>query len=539
MSRRFANAVSGNFGTPEVHDVFSIGDRLKLINIQVFKSLQDPSMRSLALDLVRGTLQHGPESELAEVSRIFWFVKNNIEYRQDPHNYDLYSTASRTLQTRSGDCFTLDTPVIVKAKASGCYEIKTLASLETSWPAYEALTYDFSAASWTFKNILGWNYKGVKEVFESHLSNGPRFRHTGDHKVWWLDGQNKSKRVVEDCLARRLEDNRVDRKRVLIASKIPALGNVDVNESQAYLSGIFAAEGFSDGSHVRIAQDKPEIRERIEKHLAFVGADCSSSSRQRNAYYNIRKCSLKQQLKEQGTSSFNMTFGKDILGASENTIRVAYNAYCDGDGYKPKEDSALFNRVHCIAATSSNQLASELCLMLMIMGEPWHDYLQENHMGVGTKPIHRISQWSKDTRGGKRGIEELPGVAYANFKSMEPCGEDAVCDLTIADTHNFVLGNGMITHNCDDHAILTDALLGNLGFIPGAKVISPDGANWHIYAVTSLFPRHNPQAPTARYIALDTTQPPSTPGWEPPAKFRRFEKTVTFTENGPLVHTVR
>jgi hypothetical protein len=195
MSRVLAKAIRGDFGTAEVHDVFSIGDRLKLINIQVFKSLRDPSIRALALDLVRGTSQHGPESELAEVSRIFWFVKSNIEYRQDPHNYDLYSTALRTIQVRSGDC--------------------------------------------------------------------------------------------------------------------------------------------------------------------------------------------------------------------------------------------------------------------------------------------------------------------------------------------------------DDQCILVGALIGNLGFIPGAKVISPDGANWHIYAVTSLFPRHNPQAPTARYIALDTTQPPSTPGWEPPAKFRRFEKTVTFTENGPLVHTVR
>jgi len=195
MSRSSAPLGSTNFGTAEVHDVFSIGDRLKLINIQVFKSLRDPAMRALALDLVRGTSQHGPESELAEVSRIFWFVKNNVEYRQDPHNYDLYSTATRTLQVRSGDC--------------------------------------------------------------------------------------------------------------------------------------------------------------------------------------------------------------------------------------------------------------------------------------------------------------------------------------------------------DDHLILVDALLGNLGYVPGAKVISPDGANWHIYSVTSLFPRHNPQAPTARYIALDTTQPPSTPGWEPPMKFRSHEKVVTFTENGPLVHTVR
>jgi hypothetical protein len=178
-----------------VHDVFSLADRLNLINLQVFKSLRDPAIRALALDLVRGTPQHGPESELAEVSRIFWFVKNTIEYRQDPHQHDLYSTASRTLQTRAGDC--------------------------------------------------------------------------------------------------------------------------------------------------------------------------------------------------------------------------------------------------------------------------------------------------------------------------------------------------------DDHLIVTASLLGNLGYVPGAKVISPDGVNWHIYAVTALYPRHDPSAPTARYIALDTTQTPSYPGWEPPKQFHKYSKTVTFAERGPLIQTTR
>jgi hypothetical protein len=104
MSRTGLKLPGSIYGTAQVHDVYSLQDRLTLINGQVFKSLQDPSIRALALDLVRGTPQHGNESEIAEVSRIFWFIKQNIEYRQDPHHYDLYSTASRTLQTRSGDC---------------------------------------------------------------------------------------------------------------------------------------------------------------------------------------------------------------------------------------------------------------------------------------------------------------------------------------------------------------------------------------------------------------------------------------------------
>lgn len=195
MSRFGARIGGSDFGKAEVHEVHTLTDRLVLINKQVFQSLRDPSIRALALDLVRGTPQHGNESELAELSRVFWFVKKNIEYRQDPHQYDLYATAARTLQVRSADC--------------------------------------------------------------------------------------------------------------------------------------------------------------------------------------------------------------------------------------------------------------------------------------------------------------------------------------------------------DDTCILIDSLIGNLGYIPGARIISRDGANWHIYAVTSVFPRHNPQAPTSRYIALDTTQPQSYPGWEPPRDFQRYVKIVTFTESGPLIQSAR
>jgi hypothetical protein len=92
------------FGQATIHNVNNVNERLDLINKQVFVSLQDPEMRALALSLVSGCPTIGDEAERAELSRIFWFVKNNIEYRQDPYHYDLYATAKRTLQVRAGDC---------------------------------------------------------------------------------------------------------------------------------------------------------------------------------------------------------------------------------------------------------------------------------------------------------------------------------------------------------------------------------------------------------------------------------------------------
>lgn len=93
-----------SFGQAQIHTVHNITDRLALINQQVFESMKDPEMRAIALSLVRGCATIGDEAEREELARIFWFVKNNIEYRQDPYHYDLYATAKRTMQVRAGDC---------------------------------------------------------------------------------------------------------------------------------------------------------------------------------------------------------------------------------------------------------------------------------------------------------------------------------------------------------------------------------------------------------------------------------------------------
>lgn len=89
--------------------------------------------------------------------------------------------------------------------------------------------------------------------------------------------------------------------------------------------------------------------------------------------------------------------------------------------------------------------------------------------------------------------------------------------------------------DCDDHCCLTAALLHNLGFRTGAKVISPDGVNWHIYAVAGI----NSRAEPSQVIALDTTQKESYPGWEPPAMYRKHEIQATFVDGRTHQQRVR
>lgn len=99
---------------PVVHDqVYSMEDRLKLIGGRIDASIRQPQTlrnghkfmaRDLALEIVRGAPQHGLDSEHAQVGRIFNWVKTNIEYRDDPRDYDLYMSLGRTIDAGGSDC---------------------------------------------------------------------------------------------------------------------------------------------------------------------------------------------------------------------------------------------------------------------------------------------------------------------------------------------------------------------------------------------------------------------------------------------------
>lgn len=93
--------------------VYTMADRLALIAKQIDLSVTQPQttadgrrymLRDLAMEIVRGTPQHGDEAEDAQLGALFRWVAHNIEYRQDPADYDQYQTAGRTIQSGAGDC---------------------------------------------------------------------------------------------------------------------------------------------------------------------------------------------------------------------------------------------------------------------------------------------------------------------------------------------------------------------------------------------------------------------------------------------------
>jgi hypothetical protein len=460
------------------------------------------------------------QDDICEIEKIWDFVVLNIRYVYDTTSLDVFATLKESLISGGGDCFALDTKIIVRSRATGCYELRTLAELKTVWPAYDALSYDFAIAQWVFRPITAWRYQGVRDCVTSHLANGSPFTHTPEHKVWWWDGQNEYKRVAERELGFE-PDIRIDRRRVLVARKIPALSGFDISQPEAYLAGIYAAEGNFTGNKPKlsIAQSRianPHVVDRIGEALAALGAGHRYHDRGRGGsrFHVSSAAPIRDWLVEQGTNSFDMGFHPSLFAAGEDALRTAYEAHADGDAYIPQPGSRWHDRVRAIHATSSQRLIDELQLIAMILGEPWHTQTQADHQGAGSQPIFRFHRWHEGGRVDRRVVPPLPGVGYSPIRDQLLVGPTPVADITVEGTHNFVLSNGLIAHNCDDLTIAFATLLGSIGFTVIGRVISTNDApkEWaHIFPVVGV-PKDNP----TKWIPLDASVQGATPGWSYP-----------------------
>jgi transglutaminase-like putative cysteine protease len=76
-------------------------DRVKVMFLYVYKGLLDPTARVSLAEAVAGVPER---DDFAEVSAIYWWVRQRVRYTGDPRDLDQYSTLRRTLELGIGDC---------------------------------------------------------------------------------------------------------------------------------------------------------------------------------------------------------------------------------------------------------------------------------------------------------------------------------------------------------------------------------------------------------------------------------------------------
>lgn len=139
-----------------------------------------------------------------------------------------------------------------------------------------------------------------------------------------------------------------------------------------------------------------------------------------------------------------------------------------------------------------------------------------------------------DDRNTMAQYEPIRRVFFWVKQNIEYRGDPADYDYYMSAGRTIQSGAG----DCDDFVILTNALLSSVGYTTGARVISPNGAGWHIYSIVGVNPAFN-GIPT-QVVPVDASiRNPGAPdiGWEPPSQYRRFERQCTFRSGRVVGYT--
>jgi len=434
------------------------------------------------------------------VKSVYDFVKNNIDYVEEPFGQDNFQYPTFTLKTRFGDCLTGDTEII--CSKNGYYTIQRMDNPNLT--EYEALSFNFNKVKYEFKPILNVAYKGEKEVYEVKLQNGGSFKATEDHKLIMviLDKKYNFKEFDTQTLGwlkDKLESITERWKqfyRIAVVRRIPTL-NEQLRDKQtgkykplpieiAWLYGHYLAEGWHSCHKVSISGDINTIKAILDEYkIPYYLRRRGSSS-----YITVNSSTLKDNLITFGSNSFNKHLPEAYLSLSKKRLLSILEGYTKGDGYlHPKKHS----KCKVIYNTSSDKLAQQLRIIHWILGRPLYSWYQRNHKGLGNHPIWRLYEFPNS----HFNREIIPGVASVNIKSITLLGKEKVYDITVQDNHNFVLADsGAIVHNCEDHTALLGSIFKAQGYNVAVKVAKTGQSRYHVYPLVQV---------DGRWIPVDTT----------------------------------
>lgn len=448
-------------------------------------------------------------------------VRRVLEKIQDVLGGEHFCDIGVILERGAIDCFPLSQKIIARSKSTRQYELLSIGELRFAYQAYEALSYNFETGRQEFRSIVGFVDKGVKPVSKAHLSNGTDLIATDSHVFWALNGsrqyppQKDSLKVgtrtmgefvdvYEKFQAGTFSDGqRTNRSRILQAARIPVLDVTCPSSAEAYLAGIYAAEGFRSASITGIAQHKGEVRESIEQALGEVGVAFSYDKGRgktpgSGAQYRLLGGAASPTvafLRELGADSFDKRFPQSYLSGDRETVRRMLDAHADGDGWRPRGDvkykKTNTDSIAVEHSTSSDALMEQIRFGNLILGNPVYTYKQLNHQGAGNSPIWRIDEFndqasklrSREARLRDLGLADL---TYATVRNAVPFGKARVGCIEVEGNHNFFLADGTLAANCDGLAAFRTAELRQAG-IPARPFMTsrerPGGTTYHALVI--------------------------------------------------------
>jgi len=380
-------------------------------------------------------------------NNILKYVQKNVKYTKDiitSGRSEQWQWANETMATKTGDCF---------AGYEEIYTKEGLKKIETIKEGDEVLSYDFENQEFVYKPIIAFWSKGKLQVNRIHFRNGQHIDVSENHPMWVRTLQNKS--VYDKQYLSDIDLARWWKRKVPIAKKIPYLKSqsLPIFEKELYIViGHFIAEGWVD--NYKVCSSGYELNEYIIPLLEKYEIPFSESKNNNGVpIINFLSSNLKDYLKSLKSNSFDIHLPQEIKTLPEEYLELLLYGMWLGDGtkYQCPDKRGYNNNREWTYSTSSKQLSEDIQEMGLYLGRTFHIWKQECHKGCGNKPIYRInynpeSHFLKDF-----GYKDISEVSISFIEKLD---EVNMYDLTVADTHTVIMKNGIITHQCEDGAIL-------------------------------------------------------------------------------------
>lgn len=376
---------------------------------------------------------------------------------------------------KKDDCLEENTEILVK---NGIRKIKDLKEGDL------VLSYNYDLEQYEYKKVIEIWDKGMLDGYKIRLTNAHSLIATGDHRFYCRFSEDFPERYE----IKRLKNIRLDYwcKRQLHCVHLLPEGVIDIDKNLAYLYGMYISEGYSREFTVHIAQDKKDIRAKIENVLNKLNVPYSKSKRDIHSSYNILKSEIRDKLKDLGSNSFDKKLPLEILNWNKESLRKLIEGMLDGDGtdctnYKYNFKNHQIKNDLWEYSTSSEQVAKIFNIIVRKVYGNCYYYKQLKHQGKGKEPIWRL-RFNPCSLSNRREIYKGISTISISRNYLSGVKNKHFYDIEVEDNHNFILADsGIISHNCDGLARLSGDMLGRFVKIPEVWWVEYYGFYRHYY----------------------------------------------------------
>jgi len=311
----------------------------------------------------------------------------------------------------------------------------TRKNIEDILPGESVWSYDFDKNEYVRKKVLQRIETGKVPTSTVSFRNGTQVTTSENHK-WFA--MNRKNGAISVKTTRELDPQK---DCIPVALNIPHGGETSVSGAEAYLLGMYIAEGHRrpNNKSFFISQFKEEEIKRIEFML-----NKTSFKWQRNkkGFYLSTVGELTNLFLECGESSYTKRIPEECFKWSDILLTQLRNGLMDGDGNI--QNRRIDKRGYSISQTESyytvsNQLDKDFRLLSLLLNKPCH-FRSRVHSGFGSMKEQYEPVWVEGSymNKGTLFIKEI----YNTFPQK-------TYDIEVDDTHSFILPEtGAITHNC-------------------------------------------------------------------------------------------